>query len=44
MDDETWQLVQRHKEAAHYEGYFTGVFHTVLAVLVVGFVFYKVFW
>jgi hypothetical protein len=44
MDDETWELVKRHKEAAYSEGYFTGVIHTVLATLVVGFIFYKAFW
>jgi len=28
MNDETWELVQRHKEAAHQQGVSVGIFCT----------------
>lgn len=43
MDDETWQLVQRHKEAAYQDGHINGVAQTLLACVIALFL-YKAFW
>ena len=39
MNDETWELVQRHKEAAYQQGVIVGVVCTAAVVLVASLIF-----
>lgn len=39
MNDETWELVQRHKEAAHQQGVIVVVVCTAAVVLVASLIF-----